>query len=408
VCKGVEVARRRSAGHGSLRALYVSALVHWLVLCTAAAAHAQATPTLELRGMAQAKAGCLSERQLLARVASYSQHGAPRPGLHMVLDFVSQDVAELRLYLLDVVVSKRRFEQLPTPCADRRDAIALSIALALEDTAPPPSAALPNTGPAAEPAATASSTLYPASAPSERSVNTAQTAANREQEPVLAAQRNQAIAQAPRVGETAGADAHNQATQPSPAPTTPVLLGSMPSATTHQLHGGERAGLQLHVGGRWLTQALPVPVWALAAGIVVSVSRVVSIDVGALTSTVGQTRLSGGRARAQLLAGLEALGCGAIPVFGLGLQACSGAALAMIEANGADYVVRRGVTLVWAAGLARLMLRWPREGWLSVRLVAQGHVNMTRARLLVDGSTARLEPWPVGASVGLELLLALP
>jgi hypothetical protein len=54
------------------------------------------------------------------------------------------------------------------------------------------------------------------------------------------------------------------------------------------------------------------------------------------------------------------------------------------------------------------MLRWPREGWVAVRLVAQGHVNLTRANLEVDGSTARLETWPAGATFGLELLLALP
>jgi hypothetical protein len=336
----------------------------------------------------------------------------------MVLDFVSQDVAELRLYLLDVVVSKRRFEHLPTPCADRRDAIALSIALALEDSAPPPSAANPDartildTRPAAVEIAGDASTLSTresANSPTERSVNTTQTAADREQEPVLATQRNQQVTPAQRVSETVGTQAHNQAAQPPPVQqTTPVLLGSMPSATTHQLHGGERAGLQLHVGGRWLTQALPVSVWALAAGVTVDVSRVLSIDVGALTSAVGQSRLAGGRARAQMLAGLEALGCAGIPVFALGLQACGGATIAMVEANGADYAVRRGVTLVWAAGLARLMLRWPREGWVAVRLVAQGHVNLTRANLEVDGSTARLETWPAGATFGLELLLALP
>jgi hypothetical protein len=186
------------------------------------------------------------------------------------------------------------------------------------------------------------------------------------------------------------------------------MLGSMPSATTHSLRDGSGTALRLHVGARWMAEALPVPIWAGAGGITVELSRQLSIDASVVASALGQTALAGGRARAKLLAGLEALGCAGTPVGPLWLQTCAGATAAMYEASGADYLVRREATLLWAAGLARLMLRWPQDSFLSLRVVTQGHVNITRAKLLVDGSGASLQPAWVGVTLGIELLLALP
>jgi hypothetical protein len=183
----------------------------------------------------------------------------------------------------------------------------------------------------------------------------------------------------------------------------------MPSSTSHDVRRkGSSSTLQLHLGGRVAIETVPVPVWVGSLGIELPLAQSVTLDLSALASSVGESALAGARARASFL-GLEALGCGALPFGVFALQICGGAAVGLCTVSGEGYPrARPEATLLWAAGLARVMLRWPGTGSFAVRALVQPHVSLSRPDLHVQFSTARLRTSWLGGSAGLELWLALP
>jgi hypothetical protein len=107
--------------------------------------------------------------------------------------------------------------------------------------------------------------------------------------------------------------------------------------------------------------------------------------------------------------GVEALGCAATPLGIFMLQICGGATVSLCTVNGAGYFRERPeATLLWAAGLARVMLRWPRSEMFALRLMLQPHLSISSPELQVERSTAHLRTQWFGGSAGLELWLALP
>jgi len=117
-------------------------------------------------------------------------------------------------------------------------------------------------------------------------------------------------------------------------------------------------------------------------------------------------RLANGTGRAYLLGG-EALACAGTSLASLGARTCLGAATAAFHAYGESYDQNLPSTRLWAAAVGRLALRWPERAPVSLRLWLQGHFNITRPTLKVEGASERLAVGNLGGGVGLDLVLHL-
>jgi hypothetical protein len=343
---------------------------------------------IEVRGDESGEA-CLTSEQLGARIAFYGTRKTLPRGMRLVLRLSAPDVAELQILRDGQVVSRRRFEHLPGPCADRRDAVALSVALALEHAAA-------STEPAAESGASSSaiSGVVGTQTGSGEGVS-APEPEPAEPEPDSRTQPAEQVTQPARV---------------QPEDTRPIVLGTMPTTTSRDpRRGEERPSLfQLHLGGRFVLEALPFAVWGGALGLELALSKRLSLDVSAVLSSIGEAPLADAYARASLL-GLEAVGCASFPLGVFMLQACGGASVALCEVSGRDFPrARPDATLLWAAGLARIALRWPQSSSVALRLFVQPHISVSRPDLRVEGSGERLRTGWVGGQAGLDLWLALP
>lgn len=342
---------------------------------------------------------CLTSQQLSARVAHYSSPKTRPSGVQLILYITGPDAADLHILRAGTVVSRRSFTQLPAPCADRRDAVALSIALALERTAADratasPAAANSGTGEASV-ASTASS-----------SPTTGGT------DPIVDEDEDEDRDKAEDNDKDKDKDDDTEvAVSPEPEPEPePQTFDNIPTTTSRdpRRKSTNESSLQLHLGGRLTLEAVPPPVWVAALGVELPISSSFTLGITALMSSVGESALAGARARASFL-GLEAVGCTNLPLGPFMLQACGGAAVALCEVSGRDYPrARPEATLLWAAVLGRATLRWPRDGFIAARLVLQPHVSINRPDLRIENSSEHLTTFWVGGSAGLELWLALP
>jgi hypothetical protein len=164
--------------------------------------------------------------------------------------------------------------------------------------------------------------------------------------------------------------------------------------------------LQPHLGARWLVEALPAPVLTGNLGVELAVGAWLAFDLSAFVSTAADSEFAGGSAQTWL-AGGELFGCVGWKLGSFAAQGCAGAMAAACVAGGEGYPREDpSSTLLWAAGAARLAVRWPAESPFSVRLLAQAHVNVVRPELHVDGSSGELAPNWVGGALGVDAILA--
>ena len=391
-----------------LASLGVLTLICWL---DARPAHGQPALKLEIRVSDGISEACLSEPSLSERVAHYRSSTPSPRGLELRLYVTGADTAELQIVRGGSVVSRRSFTQLPATCADRRDAVALSIALAMERTAAaaPQRAARATTGsraPSARGAGDSRAALSPAQGDASEGGRSEDAAA----------EDDRADAQQPTAQDLPVPPAQpmpSAGVQDSPEESsaqTPIVLGSMPTTTSRdpRQKGDKPSSLQLQLGGRHTIEAVPTAVWVGTLAIELPITGAVTLGITALLSSTGEAALAGARARASFL-GVEAVGCSNVPLSVFMMQLCGGAGVALCEVSGREYPrARPDATLLWAAILGRATLRWPREGWLAARLVLQPHVSLSRPDLRVEGSSERLRSFWMGGSAGLELWLALP
>ena len=112
------------------------AVLGWLVpIGSIALAQTAVEPRVALvvRADSRAAARCFEVDALRQRIAYYGRDRLARANdLRLELAVDTSASAELLVYRGAALVSRRRFEKLPEACFDRRDAVALSIALALE------------------------------------------------------------------------------------------------------------------------------------------------------------------------------------------------------------------------------------------------------------------------------------
>jgi hypothetical protein len=161
--------------------------------------------------------------------------------------------------------------------------------------------------------------------------------------------------------------------------------------------------LVLYAGPRWLTGALPDSTFGGAIGATLSAHPTLAVDVSALFAGVVSSELAGNRASAWL-AGGQALGCAQLELGRATVQGCLGASAAACRVDSAQ---SRSDTLLWSSAQMRAALHWPNDAVVSVRLFAQGHLNLVRPGLRVDGRSERLTPAWLGATLGIDLLFAL-
>ena len=356
-----------------------------------AAAQSRAVPALSVENDAS---GCLVTGALRERIAHYSAAQTPDATSFRVALHGGEQAVELALYRADALVARRRFSNLPEVCSDRRDALALSIALAIEHAVQEqaqagaagvvqPSAAAGVRSPAAD-SGGANQAIAPESDTSEEPAQVeagaeARVAASVEE------QRPEVVSVSPRA---AAQDRGEEPEQPAEdSEDTGVLWG-------------------VQAGGRWLLATLPSPVLAGSAGVELQLSPSTSFELSGLVSSIAQTRFANALARTQLLGG-EAVACRAARFASFAAQGCIGAALAAYLARGSGYYQSLDTTLFWAAALGRVSLRWPHSGPLALRASLQAHFNVRRPELRVEGATEPLSTGVFGGALGIDMIVAL-
>jgi len=333
--------------------------------------------------------GCFAAGALQKRIAHYiGTRGAQADELRFELQVDGQTSAELRVFRGDESVSRRRFEQLPTSCTERRDTIALSIALALEGEKQTPAPAPAND-------ATVIAPVAPATVGGVSGRDAAPSAAPESRVDESAPEREPPSEREP--DDTAVESTPATSEEESPA----AVSDAPPQA-------GQDSGwvVQPHVGARWLAGALSEPVLTGNLGVELAVSPKLAFDLAAFVSTVADSEFLGGHAETWL-AGGELFGCTGWKLGSFAAQGCLGAMAAACSARGVGYPVDLPAeTLLWAAGAARAGLRWPDERMISLRLLLQAQVNLVRPVLHVAGSTEELAPGWVGGALGIDVILA--
>jgi hypothetical protein len=344
--------------------------------------------TLELRNDAPG-ATCFGSAQLEARIAHYSARRSQTGGLRVVLELTGSDTARLRILRGGAVLARRVFERLPAACADRRDAVALSIALALDHASTATAADSGDAEPTAEP------TPEAGPPPGAGAASPSSAAPTPPAAPLPA----------PASDDSPGAGGQSA----PPRDNAPVIMGSLPTSTSRTRNARtDGEPIRLHLGAHFIAEALPFPVWSGAIGVELPLGPQLALSVSGVASLTGEAQLAGHGARGRLL-GLLLLACRSMPLGALSLAGCAGAGFAAADVSGRDYPLPRpDTTLLWAAGLARIAARWPASGPLSLRVLVQAQVNVSRPELHVDGATESLRTAIIGATAGLELVAALP
>jgi hypothetical protein len=341
------------------------------------------------------KSGCITHAALLARVLHWLEpsleigdvqvlvRGRARPPSFVVQRGTGSP-------------AERSFDVLPARCRDRVDAMALAIALALEEAARVESAA-----------------------------PTAAAVPDAEDSPLLGTGLelqpgwdDGPSAAPPRVlpGSSAGAgsepnpspEADAVAPTPTPdrAPVAPPPDASS-SAAVPEAATDAAVHVRLRAGADGMIEALPEPVLGLHAGVelVLEPERRWSLGLDALVTSESETPVSGGRVFARLYMG-RAVACFGWPAGDAALEGCAGTALGASAARGEFGSSGETTTLFWASVLARAALRYPREGRVGARLAIDGFANVARpAYRVLGGDTLMAERF--GAAASLELIVAL-
>ncbi|HKP57751.1 MAG TPA: hypothetical protein VJV78_13560 [Polyangiales bacterium] len=327
--------------------------------------------------------GCLSERALKRRIAYFTNDNPQNFGFDVHVRARADGYTEFELERGGSSVAVRGFPTLPEACAERVDAIAIAIAIAMEQAdslagtpvegAPPPvqqapangviASALPADASARELPADARDTTSPDDAPPVRT-------------------------------DEAGAKAPPADMRRDTPPPTPASRPGKRPADRYSVRAG--AGV--------LFGLLPSPVVAaLAGGDIGIFDGSLYISVSALLS--GQTRddLATGQLTAQLVAGRGAL-CYRVQTEWVALCVCPGVSIGGYITHGDDYDQDRDANLPWVAAFAHTGLR-VFDGALKLELSVEGYANIVRPSMWVEGSSDEPFTAPVFALSSMAELL---
>lgn len=355
--------------------------------------------------------GCLTARMLRERIAHYLPAGIRPVALAVEVD-LQRKPPSFQLRNAGEVVAERRFARLPADCAGRRNAIALTIAVAIEHALP---ATQPDAG--AEPPLSAATSETEATATRSAGTTQPQTSAELEGEvrPASAA-GSQASAAGARSAARRTAVAPVRAAvepEPQPAPSEPPSEEEVDSGETVGARPWVRPSekVMVYAGAALLFEAVPrsggVP--ALVLGGEYAVLPALRVSLGGLVSAERQSSFEGGGVESQLFGG-QAAACGNVPFHSLIVLGCTGLSVAYVRAEGLGYGERLTDAMVWFAGRLRGALEFPSSGAVALRLGADGHVNFIRPEVRVqrEGRTYNSRDIGVfGGSFGAEMILRI-
>ena len=345
-----------------------------VALCCGQTVHAQHDRALERALQLDGASRCVTAATLRARIADYLG-SMPVPNDLTIEVELSGGAPQFRLLRAGAEVAERRFAPLPAGCAERRDAIAIAIAVALEHAI----ASEPETP---DPALNLDSRVS--------------TAAPRDTTQAILSQPPSAA------DDSAAQSAANQA--PPPAAAEPE------HATRH--HERPRRPQQrfmLHAGAVYFLASLPSAVAALAVGAEYALVPELRIGLTGLVSESGELAFEGGRVEHRLFGG-QATACWNSPLAFALVHACAGGSAAYVHAQGFDYAPGRTTAMLWLAGIVRGAFELPISEAFAVRVAADGRVNLSRPNLHLErpGAAPRTRGVsPVGISLGADVVVRL-
>jgi hypothetical protein len=363
-----------------MRARPLLLVVALLTLCAPARASAQTSAAHALAARLRVEPEgdrCLSQSALRARVLERLSRQARLSDVDVVVHVDAR--MQLEVWRAGQRIAVRRFEALPARCGARRDAIAVAIALALEREG--------ESAPEAGSAALAGTDAVPSNAaqPSAAQPNAAQ--------PPSAAQPP-TDAQPP------------SAAQPNAAQPPPAI--AEPSASSEP---AEASFFAVHAGAAVLFEALPSNALVAVLGVELLADPALRFAFSAIASLPQRDERLGASIESQLVLG-RLLGCGQLRAGVLVLEGCAGALGGAVFAEGRGYAADSDESIGYAALVARGALRFPAESSLSLRLALDGLLPLVRPEYAVREGTsmefAAITVAPVGAMLGLEVVLALP
>jgi hypothetical protein len=380
--------------------------------------------------------GCVSAPALRARTAQYLGRADRLAELSIEVDL---QVPQFRVLRNGRLLAERRFARAPTDCSERRDALALALAIAIEQATSEsrpsqPSAAVgdnaddvagsrstksevrapqrtaadsipdssANSAPTAPPAA-----LRATAAPVEK---VAPAASRRTLEPQRVARERGSVP--PRTADRRAKDEdHGEHGEPQQMaarePGVPLQAAADAALTPTER---PRAPVSLFGAGSVLFEALPTAAMAFSVGAELGLSPALRIGLSGLFSLPVSTPFQGGLVSTQLY-GAQLTGCINAPLsMSLLLHGCAGAVGGIIEAQGERFALNLNDRMGWLAGLVRAKLEFPVAGRLSASLYADARVNLLRPELQASLPTepARSRAVAVlGTALGVELIVRL-
>jgi hypothetical protein len=173
---------------------------------------------------------CATARSLRERIAKYLSPQARIQGLSIAVR-IEGDSAGFRVLRGSSVIAERRFARVPAECAERRDAIAVAVAVAIENAVPPP---------AAEKRASASAGAQPAS----ESIASGGSASTHATSAPAGSQAPNATT-APSGSQSANAGSATARSEPTPAAASqPLAAGAEPAPDVSPIPSARRCSLR--------------------------------------------------------------------------------------------------------------------------------------------------------------------
>ncbi len=327
----------------------------------AAAAHAQApaaaTHSLDAAvTVADVGDACLGGDPLRAHLASWLGTDAIDARIAVVLALDDEGTPSFVVRRGDAVLAARRFDRLPPECANRRAAISLAIALAIDHT------------------------VLDRIAPTEG----------------IAPASRDAGAGADPVAEAADGDA-------------PAHGGGRERPTPRAAAASD-VRLALGVGPMLLVGVLPEVAAGASLALEVELAGAFALRASGFATSLAGTALGRGEVTTQLVAGrLDA--CLIRPAWVLLVGGCVGVATGAVLAEGIGFAVSERASAAWGSVVGRVLARVPLADSVWLGLAVDGDVAFLQPHLSVrgfDGSVLTQEELPLsGVAVGLELSLGL-
>lgn len=400
---------------GAPRRFAVAWLSLALSLCAASpgAASAQALANEVQTTVEGDGRGCVSQSALSRRIVHYLSRTAHVPAdLHIHVRAPKTGVTEFELGQAGTQIAVRRFDSLPKTCADRVNAIALAIAVAVEqaalaEPAPPPTAARN------EPAVEVAITPPPSAAGTSNSEDTASLSAK-----IRPDTQPAAAPQSSRKTEDDGDGQNQEAEADAAKPNPPLAPGQLPDNSSEGPRdgtrndaesNGESADLRfsMHAGGGLMFEVLPAAAVAGVVGGELSFGELLDLRLSGFATAEVESRYDNGSASTQVF-GVRCVVCHRLRFAWSALQLCAGVLGGQLVARGDGYYYDNdSERLYWIAALVRAGFRLFDAGPFAMELNLESYVNIRRPSVTFEGSAGPpLELPRLGASSGLEMIFA--